>query len=158
RVPRERHGDVDGGHQHRAVKASRPPDRSLTESRQAAIMPTHREDPVVQRVRRCEVAASRLGVILFAGTILVLPSLLEAWPAVQDVTGVHLCNSRPLQRPDGQWECRSGAVLYEGNLVDVTQGPARPGYGPYPYGRPYGRPPQEPSGYDALDPWLGHSE
>jgi hypothetical protein len=99
-----------------------------------------------------------LAALVVGLAIVVFPSGSDAWPAVQDATGVHLCNSRPVQRPDGVWECRSGPILYEGNLVDVTQGPARPGYGPYPYGRAYGRPPQEPSGYDALDPWLGHSE
>jgi hypothetical protein len=111
-----------------------------------------------RRACRGDVAAAALGILVVGLTLIVFPSSSEAWPAVQDVAGVHLCNSRPLQRPDGLWECRSGNVLYEGNLVDVTQGPARPGYGAYPYGRPYGRPPQEPSGYDALDPWLGHSE
>jgi len=96
--------------------------------------------------------------------VLGLPVAAGAWPAVQDDGGVHLCDTRPLQQPDGHWTCRSGAVEYAGVLVEVSQGP----YGPPmitgpggrppadPYWGPWGPPNRGPSGYDALDPWLGH--
>ena len=96
--------------------------------------------------------------------VLGVPAVSVAWPAVQDVTGVHLCDSRPVQQPDGRWICRSGGVPYEGGLVDVSQGPGAPpgvmgsgGRPPFgPYGGSWGGPPNRgPSGYDALGPWLG---
>lgn len=90
----------------------------------------------------------------------------DAWPAVQDGAGVHLCDSRPFQQPDGLWACRSGGVPFAGALVDVSRGPGGPygtppgvGPGPPPYGpysgSPWGPPRRGPSGYDELDPWLG---
>jgi hypothetical protein len=102
--------------------------------------------------------AAVLGALV-AGLIMVgLPTLSGAWPAVQDVTGVHLCNSRPVELPDGRWSCRSYGAVYEGSLVEVSAGPThgpgiRPPLGPYPY--PSGPPRRGTSGYDELDPWLG---
>jgi hypothetical protein len=92
------------------------------------------------------------------------PGAVGAWPAIQDMTGfVYLCESRPIQRPDGAWSCRSGAALPAGALLDVVRPGMPPGVPPeIPRGAPYryvpypwGPPPREPSGYDALDPWLG---
>jgi hypothetical protein len=89
----------------------------------------------------------------------------EAWPAIQDATGfVYLCESRPTQRPDGAWSCRSGATAPAGALVDVARPGVPPGVQPWDVPRgappryvpyPWGPPPREPTGYDALDPWLG---
>lgn len=116
----------------------------------------------------------RVGVAVLAGlAALAVTSLAQAWPAVQDAGGVHLCNSRPSQESDGSWTCRSGPVTYQGSLVEVSQGPygppssgppgvtapGRPPYGPPgPYGvyGPWGPPDRGPSGYDALEPWLGN--
>jgi hypothetical protein len=103
--------------------------------------------------------------LLVGVAILGLPGAAAAWPAIQDVAGIHLCNSRPLQGPDGRWTCRSGGFVYEGSLVNVRRIPGpgwsgsevppsrRPPYGPY--GDPWGPPGRAPSGYDELDPWLG---
>jgi hypothetical protein len=94
-----------------------------------------------------------------------VPVVAEAWPAIQDTVGiVYLCDTRPSPLPDGRWSCRSGTGIYAGALVDVARPGLPPGVrsfdlprdAPYrhvPY--PWGPPPREPSGYDALDPWLG---
>jgi hypothetical protein len=86
-----------------------------------------------------------------------------AWPAVQDGVGtVYPCDSRPSQLPDGRWSCRSAGGTYAGALVEVARPGTPPGARPWgAYGCPtyrWGPPPREPSGYDALDPWLGPSE
>jgi hypothetical protein len=102
--------------------------------------------------------------MVFGLTALGLPTVAVAWPGVQDLAGVHLCGSRPLPQPDGRWTCQSGGVAYEGSLVDVSQGLGTPpgivapgGRPPYaPYWGSWGPPNRGPSGYDALDPWLGH--
>lgn len=108
-----------------------------------------------------------IDAVLVALGLFALVSWADAWPAVQDAGGVYLCNSRPSQESDGSWTCRSGPVVYQGSLVEVSQGPygppmvttpGRPPYGPPgPYGSygPWGPPDRGPSGYDALDPWLG---
>ena len=93
------------------------------------------------------------------------PAAAVAWPAIQDSVGtVYLCDSRPSQLPDGRWSCRGGAGTYAGALVEVARPGTPPGVRPWdtPPGAPYryvpypwGPPPREPSGYDALDPWLG---
>jgi hypothetical protein len=103
-----------------------------------------------------------------AGILLALASLptrAEAWPAIQDATGVvSLCESRPTPRPDGAWSCRSGPAWPVGVLLEVARPGVSPGVPPWdtpgrapnryvPY--PWGPPPREPTGYDALDPWLG---
>jgi hypothetical protein len=101
-------------------------------------------------------------VLIVLGAL--LPAAALAWPAIQDGSGiVYLCDSRPSQRPDGLWSCRSGAGIPTGALLEVARPGVPPGvrlldtppgapyrYVPYPWG-----PPREPSGYDALDPWLG---
>ena len=95
--------------------------------------------------------------VLLSLTVLGLPEVAVAWPAIQDLTGVHLCTNRPVQKPDGQWTCRSDGVLYEGTLVEVSQGLGGPPGGrppSGPYGGPWGPPSRGPSGYDALEPWL----
>ena len=102
--------------------------------------------------RRDALAVMRAGLFVGAA-ILGLPAVSEAWPAVQDPTGVHLCNSRPLQRSDGLWTCRSGGLVYEGSLVEVSQGPSQPPFGPY-----VAPPRRGASGYDELDPWLEHRQ
>jgi len=94
-----------------------------------------------------------------------VPAAAEAWPAIQDAAGiVYLCDARPSQLSDGRWTCRSGAGAYAGALVEVARPGTPPGVRPWdmPRGTPYryvpypwGPPPREPSGYDALDPWLG---
>jgi hypothetical protein len=78
---------------------------------------------------------------------------------------VYLCDSRPAQLSDGAWSCRSGpSGSAVGVLIDVVRPGTPPGVRPWdvPRGAPYryvpypwGPPPREPSGYDALDPWLG---
>jgi hypothetical protein len=115
----------------------------------------------------------RAGVLarlaLLAGCLapLARPTTAAAWPAIQAGGGVHLCDSRPYQQPDGRWTCRSGGLLVAGDLVDVSRGwgqppGAPPGVGPPPgrgpAGSPYGPwapPGRGSSGYDELDPWLG---
>jgi hypothetical protein len=94
-----------------------------------------------------------------------LPAAAGAWPAIQDDAGlVYLCDGRPIQRPDGAWSCRSGPGFPAGALVDVVRPGSPPGSRPWDASRgapyryvpyPWGPPPREPSGYDALDPWLG---
>jgi hypothetical protein len=95
-----------------------------------------------------------------------VPVVAAAWPAIQDPVGnVYLCDSRPDPLPDGRWACRGpGGIVYVGALVEVARPGAPPGVRPWdiPRGPPYryvpypwGPPPREPSGYDALDPWLG---
>ena len=93
-----------------------------------------------------------------------MPGVARAWPAIQDEVGiVYICDSRPTQLADGRWACRSAGGTYAGGLVEVARPGTPPGvrpwdvppgvryrYVPYPWG-----PPREPSGYDALDPWLG---
>jgi hypothetical protein len=121
----------------------------------------HREDMVTQSAlpttrryaHRRDVLAVMLAGLFVGLAILGLPATSEAWPAVQDPIGVHLCNSRPLQRPDGLWTCRSGSIVYEGSLVEVSQGPSQPPFGPY-----VGSPRRGTSGYDELDPWLEHRQ
>ncbi len=114
--------------------------------------------PEALRLRLARVAA------LTGLSLVGLASLADAWPAVQDAGGVHLCNSRPSQESDGSWTCWSGPGVYQGNLVEVGQGPYGPPmvtppgrlpYGPYGGYGPWGPPDRGPSGYDALDPWLG---
>ena len=93
------------------------------------------------------------------------PTATAAWPAIQDSVGtVYLCDSRPSQLPDGQWSCRGAADTYTGALVEVARPGTPPGVRPWDVPRsapyryvpyPWGPPPREPSGYDALDPWLG---
>lgn len=95
-----------------------------------------------------------------------IPAAAAAWPAIQDAVGmVYLCDARPSQLPDGRWSCRgAGGAVYAGALVEVARPGAPPGVRPWdvspgaPYRHvpyPWGPPPREPSGYDALDPWLG---
>lgn len=105
----------------------------------------------------------------FARLLLVLlplvPTSALAWPAILDSVGiVYLCDSRPSQLADGQWACRSAGETYAGALVEVARPGTPPGARPWdvPRGAPYryvpypwGPPAREPSGYDALDPWLG---
>jgi hypothetical protein len=94
------------------------------------------------------------------------PAAAAAWPAIQDGAGiVYLCDTRPSPLPDGRWSCRgAGGIVYAGAPVEVARPGTPPGvrlwdaprgapyrYAPYPWGPP----PREPSGYDALDPWLG---
>jgi hypothetical protein len=112
---------------------------------------------VSARARRLTPLGLALGVLL--------PAAAHAWPAVQDGTGiVHLCDSRPTQLSDGFWTCRSGPWSPTGTLLEVARPGVPPGVRPWdtPRGGPYryvpypwGPPPREPSGYDALDPWLG---
>jgi len=110
----------------------------------------------------------RPGPLLAVSLLLALaclPTLAEAWPAIQDGTGfVYLCESRPTQSADGAWSCRSGATAPAGALVDVVRPGVPPGVPPWDIPRgapsryvpyPWGPPPREPTGYDALDPWLG---
>ena len=102
---------------------------------------------------------------LGAGVVL-WPAVAPAWPAIQDATGVYLCQGRPEQQADGRWMCKSGGQTYVGALVEVapapgvTPGSTRPvpyvPYYPYPYG-PWNRPRGPASGYDELGPWLGGS-
>ena len=95
---------------------------------------------------------------------LAAPRGVEAWPAIQDDLGrVFLCDTRPAQLADGRWACRSAGANLSGALVDVVRPGTPPGVRPWggPPGPPSrwwwgpGPPPREPSGYDALDPWLG---
>ena len=91
------------------------------------------------------------------------PTVVNAWPAIQDDLGqVFLCDTRPTQLPDGRWACRSAGANLTGALVDVVRPGTPPGARPWggppgPPGRWWGPPPREPSGYDALDPWLSGS-
>ena len=109
---------------------------------------------------------TRRVILLLLGTVAVaIPGLARAWPAVQDEVGiVYLCESRPSQLADGRWACRSAGGTYAGALLEVARPGTPPGVRPWdmppgaryryvPY--PWGPPPREPSGYDALDPWLG---
>jgi hypothetical protein len=101
------------------------------------------------------------GVVL-AVTALLAPAVAAAWPAIQDATGVYVCQSRPSQGADGQWTCRSRGQSYVGALVEVAPPPgATPSfqrpvpYYSYPYASgPWSRPQGPASGYDELDPWL----
>jgi hypothetical protein len=103
--------------------------------------------------------------LLFAALAVGIPAVARAWPAIQDEVGiVYLCDSRPSQLADGRWACRSAGGTYAGALVEVARPGTPPGVRPWdvPPGAPYryvpypwGPPPREPSGYDALDPWLG---
>jgi hypothetical protein len=112
---------------------------------------------IASRRRRLRPLWLTLGVLL--------PAAAEAWPAIQDDTGiVYLCDSRPSQLSDGLWTCRSGPGIPVGTLLEVARPGVPPGVRPSdgPRGAPYryvpypwGPPPREPSGYDALDPWLG---
>ena len=109
-------------------------------------------------------AAGRL-LVLSCALVGLAPTAALAWPAVQDLSGfVHLCESRPTQVPDGAWSCRSAGGLRTGALIEVVRPGTPPGVRPWdtrgvPPGRyvpyPWGPPPREPSGYDALDPGLG---
>jgi hypothetical protein len=105
-------------------------------------------------------------ILLLLGTVAgAIPGVARAWPAIQDEVGiVYLCESRPSQLADGRWACRSAGGTYAGALVEVARPGTPPGVRPWdvppgaryryvPY--PLGPPPREPSGYDALDPWLG---
>jgi hypothetical protein len=95
----------------------------------------------------------------------LLPAVAAAWPAIQDGVGiVYLCDTRPTQLSNGLWTCRSGAGVPAGALVEVARPGAPAGVHPWDMARgtpyryvpyPWGPPPREPSGYDALDPWLG---
>jgi hypothetical protein len=102
---------------------------------------------------------------LLLATLPCAPVVAAAWPAVQDGVGiVTLCDARPSQLPDGRWSCRgAGGLIYTGALVEVTRPGTPPGVRPWdaPHGAPYRYvpypwgPSREPTGYDALDPWLG---
>jgi hypothetical protein len=107
--------------------------------------------------------ARRLTFLLLAAVAL-LPAVAEAWPAIQDATGiVYPCDTRPSQLSGGLWSCRSAGGTYAGALVEVARPETRPDLRPWDMGStpyrylpyPWGPPPREPSGYDALDPWLG---
>ena len=102
-------------------------------------------------------AAVVLGVAAVAS-----PAVVHAWPAVQDdLSRVFPCDTRPAQLSDGRWACRSAGLNVAGALVDIVRPGTPPGARPWwdgpPGARPrwWGPPPREPSGYDALDPWLG---
>jgi hypothetical protein len=114
------------------------------------------------RASRSGSALARLLLVLLP----LVPASALAWPAILDSAGlVYLCDSRPSQLADGQWACRSaGGATYVGALVEVARPGTPPGVRPWDVPRgapyryvpyPYGPPPREPSGYDALDPWLG---
>jgi hypothetical protein len=128
-----------------------------------AVPPT---DPSVMSRPSSRARLARRVILLLLGTsAVVIPGLARAWPAVQDAVGiVYLCDSRPSQLADGRWACRSAGGTYAGALVEVARPGTPPGVRPsdvppgtrsryVPY--PWGPPPREPSGYDALDPWLG---
>jgi hypothetical protein len=128
-----------------------------------AVPPT---DPSVMSRPSSRARLARRVILLLLGTsAVVIPDLARAWPAVQDAVGiVYLCDSRPSQLADGRWACRSAGGTYAGALVEVARPGTPPGVRPsdvppgtrsryVPY--PWGPPPREPSGYDALDPWLG---
>jgi len=100
---------------------------------------------------------SRWAVVSLGALSLLLgwAAPVGAWPAVADPAGVaRLCDDRPVRAPDGRWSCRSAGVVVEGVLLDVAgRGmPPGPPWAPYAVS-PWG-PRREPSGYDALDPWL----
>ena len=117
---------------------------------------------------RPPVRGRRLGRPLgLAAGLLALAGSAAAWPAIQDPTGaVAPCESRPAALPDGRWTCRAGGVEWSGALIEIVRPGAPAGVPPWgdrpgpprnvlrPWG-PWSRPPGEPSGYDALDPWLG---
>jgi hypothetical protein len=96
--------------------------------------------------------------LLLAGALLGAPAVAAAWPAVQDATGtVYVCESRPVAVAAGHWSCHSLGGPRAGILVEVAGPGGPPGARSWrPYGPPsrWGPPPREPSGYDALDPWL----
>jgi hypothetical protein len=109
--------------------------------------------------------AALLGGALALAGLAGTPAPVQAWPAIQDATGtVYLCDGRPTGLPDGRWSRRSGGGVPTGALVDVVRPGVPPGgrlgpppAPPYRYGfHPWARPPGDPSGYDALDPWLGN--
>lgn len=126
----------------------------------------HLTDPSVMSRPSSRARVTRRVILLLLGTFaVVIPGVARAWPAVQDEVGiVYLCDSRPSQLADGRWACRSAGGTYAGALVEVARPGTPPGVRPWdvppgaryryvPY--PLGPPPREPSGYDALDPWLG---
>ena len=114
-------------------------------------------------------SARRLARLLLVAlpwvSVVGVPSVAVAWPAIEDSVGtVYLCDGRPSQMPDGRWSCHGAGGTYAGALVEVARPGTAPGVRPWdlPPGAPYrsvpypwGPPPREPSGYDALDPWLG---
>jgi hypothetical protein len=123
--------------------------------------PTVSIDDLGRRAWRCSRGAAALvRPVLRAvlglgamGLLLGVAAPVAAWPAVADLAGVaHLCDDRPVRAPDGRWSCRSAGAVVEGVLLDVAGRGTPPGppYRAYPWGPRY-----EPSGYDALDPWLG---
>ena len=100
-------------------------------------------------------------IVLGLGAV-VSPGVAAAWPAVQaDASRVFPCDTRPAQLSDGRWACRSAGLNVAGALVDIVRPGTPPGARPWWDGPPgarsrwWGPPPREPSGYDALDPWLG---
>ena len=109
--------------------------------------------------------SARIAGRLLLVTLPWVPAVAAAWPAIQDGVGtVYLCDTRPSQLPDGRWSCRGpGGLVYAGALVEVARPGTPPGVRPWdmPRGAPYRYvpypwgPSREPSGYDALDPWLG---
>jgi hypothetical protein len=126
----------------------------------------HLTDPSVRFRPSSRARVTRRVILLLLGTFaVVIPGVASAWPAVQDEVGtVYLCESRPSQLADGRWACRSAGGTYAGALLEVARPGTLPGVRPWdvppgaryryvPY--PWGPPPREPSGYDALDPWLG---
>ena len=126
----------------------------------------HLTDPSVMSRPSSRARVTRRVIQLLLGSFaVVIPGVARAWPAVQDEVGmVYLCESRPSQLADGRWACRSAGGTYAGALVEVARPGTPPGVRPWdgspgarsryvPY--PWGPPPREPSGYDALDPWLG---
>jgi hypothetical protein len=112
-------------------------------------------------------ARGRTAIRLAVGGLLLLPAAAGAWPAIQGANGiVSLCQDRPTRLPDGAWSCHGPGGTRAGALVEVVRPGAPPGVRPrgMPPGAPYryvpypwGPPPRAPSGYDALDPWLGGS-
>jgi hypothetical protein len=94
----------------------------------------------------------------------LVPAVARARPAIRDaLETVYLCDRRPSQLADGRRACRSAGGTCVGALVEVARPGAPTGVRPWdaPRGAPYRYvpypwgPPREPSGYDALDPWLG---
>ena len=117
-----------------------------------------------RRLARLLLVALPWGMVV-GGLVVGVPSAAVAWPAIQDSVGtVYLCDGRPSQLPDGRWSCRGAGGIYAGALVKVARLGITPDVRPrdVPSGAPYryvpypwGPPPREPIGYDALDPWLG---